>query len=146
MKTDDQNNQRQDRQAQANRLVDDYKGRLSPYVKAMKERGYFGEAMKLKAQQDAQVQNQNQQSESSQTQHAQQGQAKPVAPVNPKIGIDPVVSNPGKPTDLNHGLDLPSGDYLSVSKEVAPDDSDQNSQAVDVTAGVKPKPANNVKV
>ena len=135
-----------EQQKKADNLVADYKVRLSPYVEAMKKRGYFGEAMKLKAQQDAQVQNQNQQSESSQTQHAQQGQAKPVAPVNPKIGIDPVVSNPGKPTDLNHGLDLPSGDYLSVSKEVAPDDSDQISQAVDVTAGVKPKPANNVKV
>ena len=146
MKTDDQNNQRQDRQAQADRLVDDYKGRLSPYVKAMKQRGYFGEAMKLQAQQNAQIQNQNQQSQSSQTQHAQQGQAKPVAPVNPKIGIDPVVSNPGKPTDLNHGLDLPSGDYLSVSKEVEPDDSDQSSRAPDVKSAVRPKPASNVQV
>ena len=128
-------------QKKADSLVEDYKGRLSPYVKAMKERGYFGEAMKLQAQQQAQVQSQNQQSENTQTQQAKQGEAKPVAPVSPKIGIDPAVANPGKPTDLNHGLDLPSGDYLSVSKEVKPDESDQGSRAPDVSSAVRPKPA-----
>ena len=39
----------------ADGLVSDYK-RLAPYVKAMKDRGVFGEAIKLKAQQDAQQQ------------------------------------------------------------------------------------------
>ena len=130
-------------QAKADNLVEDYKGRLNPYVKAMKQRGYFGEAMKLQAQQQAQVQNQNNQTENTQAQQAKQGEAKPVAPVSPKIGIDPVVANPGKPTDLNHGLDLPSGDYISVSKEVKPDDSDQESRAPDITSAVRPSPVMN---
>ena len=132
-------------QQKADDLVSDYKSRLSPYVKAMKERGYFGEAMKLQAQQQAQIQNQNNQSQSAQAQHAKQGEAKPIKPVAPKIGLDPATANPGKPSDLNHGVDLPDGDFISVAKEVTPDATDetggQGSRAPDVTAAVRPKPA-----
>lgn len=125
---------------QADALVGDFKGRLAPYIKAMKQRGYFGEAMKLKAQQQAQVQNEQYQYKDAQAQQAKQGQAKPARPIKPEIGIDPAVANPGKPSDLNHGIDLPSGDYLSVSKEVKPDGDGQESRAPDVTAAVRPKP------
>lgn len=121
-------------------LLGDFKGRLSPYIKAMKERGYFGEAVKLKAQQQAQVENEHYQYKNAHTQQAKQGQAKPARPIKPEIGIDPAVANPGKPSDLNHGVDLPSGDYLSVSKEVKPDGDSQESRAPDVTAAVRPKP------
>lgn len=137
------------RQAHANALVHDYKARLGPYVKAMKERGYFGEAMKLQAQQQAQVDAQNNESQNAQAKQAQQGDT-PVATSTANAGaqgqmgattaLDPVVSNSGMPSDLNHGVDLPSGDYLSVSKDVQPDDSSQESRAPDVTSAVRPQP------
>ena len=134
-------------QEAADNLVSDYKARLSPYVKAMKERGYFGEAMKLQAQQQAQIDHQNDKSEGAQAKQTKQASA-PVAKspqgqsmsMAPKTGLDPVAANPGMPSDLNHGVDLPDGDYLSVSKEVKPDESGQESRAPDVTAAVRPAP------
>ena len=90
-------------------LLGDFKGRLSPYIKAMKERGYFGEAVKLKAQQQAQVENEHYQYKNTHAQQAKQGQAKPARPMKPEIGIDPAIANPGKPSDLNHGVDLQVG-------------------------------------
>lgn len=138
-------------QAQAHALVHDFKARLSPYVKAMKERGYFGEAMKLAAQQQAQNDAANAESQSAQAKQAHQADT-PTATSTANAGaqgqmgattaLDPVVSNSGMPSDLNHGIDLPSGDYLSVSKDVQPDSSDQaTSRAPDVTAAVRPQPA-----
>ena len=56
---------------QANDLVDDYKARLSPYVSAMKDRGYFGEAIKLQAQQKNQGQVQNDQTHKPQADQLQ---------------------------------------------------------------------------
>ena len=70
------------KEEKAEGLVNDYKSRLSPYVNAMKDRGYFGEAMKLKVQQQNQGQIQNQESQQAQAKQADQaspqGQACPV--------------------------------------------------------------------
>ena len=70
-----------DAKEKANALVGDYKARLNPYVKAMKERGYFGEALKLQAQQDAKVNSENAQAKDTNgqanKQPAPQGQQLP---------------------------------------------------------------------
>lgn len=119
----------------ADGLVTDYKARLAPYVHAMKERGYFG--AKMKAEQDAQAQLQNDKTADVVSKSGQQPVQKPMT------GADPVHTPSTKPGDLNHGLDQPDGDFMSVSKEVKPDSSDE-SRAPQVDANDRPKPASSV--
>ena len=118
---------------QADGLVSDYKKRLGPYVEAMKSRGYFGEAQKLQMQQQKQLQDQSEMT-------AGETQKKVTSTQPAMTGADPVNTTPQKPGSMNpQSVDQPDGDYLSVGKEVKPDDSDE-SNASDITAGVKPKP------
>ena len=123
----------------ADGLVSDYKERLAPYVKAMKDRGFFGEAIKLKAQQDAQ---QQLQSEKTAGENQKSGQ-QPIE--SGKTGIDPVNVTPQVPQTPGTGVDLPSGDFMSVSKEVQPDSSDQ-SRAPKIDSMGRPKPVGSVEM
>ena len=122
-------------QQKADDLVGDYKNRLSPYVKAMKDRGYFGEA----AKQQQQMQNEavNNKTSDVMAKGTAAAQDKGVQPA--QSGIDPVGSD--QSGGFNHGLDQPSGDYLSVGKEVEPDSSD-TSRAPDVSGVKRPAPVN----
>ena len=137
------NDTSKDRKAQADGMVSDYKSRLAPYVDAMKQRGYFGEAIKLKATEDAQRQVANERTSSQMTQPQTSANGKPtVKPQGtqlPMTGADPAASGQSY-GDLNHGLDQPDGDFLGVSKEVKPDSGDQ-SRAPDVASANRPKPA-----
>ncbi len=127
------NVQTEESKEQANGLVSDYKKRLGPYVEAMKSRGYFGEAQKLQMQQQKQLQDQSEMT-------AGETQKRETSTQPAMTGADPVNTTPQKPGGLNpQSVDQPDGDYLSVGKEVKPDDSDE-SNAPDITAGVKPKP------
>jgi len=122
----------------ADGLVNDYKARLSPYVNAMKERGYFGEALKLKAQQQNQGQMQN-----DQTQKSQAGQAKQASPNGQQpaqTGTEGNVAGMGDLADssVKTGGDGLDGDFLSIQSDVA---TDPTSSAPDVAGATRPAPA-----
>ena len=120
-------------QQKADKLVGDYKNRLSPYVKAMKDRGYFGEAARQQQQQQNDMVNDKTSDVMAKGTAATQN--KGVQPA--QTGIDPVGSDSSG--GFNHGLDQPSGDYLSVGKEVEPDSS-ETSRAPDVAGANRPAP------
>ena len=123
---------------QANQLKNDYKQRLSPYVNAMKERGYFGEAMKLKVQQQNQAQVQNHETEKPQAQQAKQ--ATPNGQQPAQAGTDGNLAGMGKLADpsVKTGGDGLDGDFLSIQSDVATDPTDR---APDVAGATRPAPA-----
>ena len=138
------NDNSSDRKAQADGMVSDYKSRLKPYVEAMKARGYFGEAAKLKATQHAQFQVQDEKTGaagSAQPQTSASGRPtqKPQGTQLPMTGADPAAPQQSNGS-LNHGIDQPDGDFISVSKEVKPDSSEVN-RAPQAAAAARPKPA-----
>ena len=123
---------------QATQLKNDYKQRLSPYVNAMKERGYFGEAMKLQAQQQNQAQVQNQETEKPQAQQAKQ--ATPNGQQPAQTGTEGNIAGMGKLADpsVKTGGDGIDGDFLSIQSDVA---TDPTSRAPDVASATRPAPA-----
>ena len=118
----------------ADALVGDYKARLNPYVKAMKQRGYFGEAAKLQAKQQAEVSSQDGQAKNTNSQADKQPTPQGQQPA--KVGIDSGLTDHNQKTGGN-GLD---GDFLSISSDVAPDPTDQESRAPDVMGAKRPSP------
>ena len=126
------------KEEKAEGLVNDYKSRLSPYVNAMKDRGYFGEAMKLKVQQQNQGQIQNQ--ESQQAQAKQADQASPQGQQPAQSGVDGNIAGMGKLADpsVKTGGDGIDGDFLSIQSDVA---TDPTSRAPDVASATRPAPA-----
>ena len=122
----------------ANALVSDYKARLSPYVKAMKERGYFGERLKLEAQQQTQVESQNNQTKDTNAQAAKQPAPQGQQPA--KTGMDSGLADHNQKTG-GDGLD---GDFLSINSDIKPDATDQGSRAPDVAGATRPMPVDSV--
>ena len=120
---------------QANDLVDDYKARLSPYVSAMKDRGYFGEAIKLQAQQKNQGQVQNDQTHKPQADQAQQ--AAPNGQQPAQTGTDGNTAGLGGLADssVKTGGDGLDGDFLSIDSDIATDPTDN---APDVAGATRP--------
>lgn len=120
---------------QANDLVDDYKARLSPYVSAMKDRGYFGEAIKLQAQQKNQGQVQNDQTHKPQADQAQQ--AAPNGQQPAQAGTDGNTAGLGGLADssVKTGGDGLDGDFLSIDSDIATDPTDN---APDVAGATRP--------
>ena len=127
-------------QEKADALVSDYKARLNPYVKAMKQRGYFGEAAKLQAQQKAEVAGQDSQAKDTNAQPKQQPTPQGQQPA--KTGMESGLTDHNQKTG-GDGLD---GDFLSINSDVAPDPTDQQSRAPDIAAAVRPKPAESLKL
>ena len=123
---------------QANDLVDDYKARLGPYVSAMKDRGYFGEAIKLQAQQKNQGQVQNNQTHKPQADQAQQ--AAPNGQQPAQAGTDGNTAGLGGLADssVKTGGDGLDGDFLSIDSDIATDPTDN---APDVAGATRPAPA-----
>jgi len=119
---------------QANDLLVDYKQRLSPYVKAMKERGYFGVAAEKQAQLQAQGESQNTQAQQGQAQQAKQPAPQGQQPA--KTGVDTGLFDHNQTTGGN-GLD---GDFLSINADVAPDSTDVENRAPDVAGATRPTP------
>lgn len=121
---------------QANQLKNDYRQRLSPYVDAMKARGYFGEAMKL--QQQGQLQEQNQETQKPQAQQA--AQAVPNGKQPAQAGTEGNVAGMGDLADSNvkTGGDGLDGDFLSIQSDVATDPTDRGP---DVAGATRPAPA-----
>jgi hypothetical protein len=121
----------------ADGLVNDYKSRLSPYVNAMKERGYFGQAMKL--QQQGQLQEQNQETQKPQEQQA--AQAVPNGKQPAQSGTEGNVAGLGDLAESSRktGGDGIDGDFLSINSDVATDPT--SSRAPDVAGATRPAPA-----
>ena len=115
-------------QEKADALVGRFKDRLSPYVNAMKSRGYFGEAVKLQQQQMAQGgsnTNQPQQSQAGQQQQkAPQGQQ----PRQPSAGLGNAAKGLMDPSHKSGGNGI-DGDYLSINTDVKPDSTNTTSAA-----------------
>ena len=133
---------------QANELVFDYKQRLSPYIKSMKERGYFGEAAKQQKAQEQAAAGESQQAKpqqlpKTQTPQGQVAQGQQPAQVNTETQkAQQDLMNPQQTTGGN-GID---GDFLSIQSDVAPDPTDSDSgsatsRAPDIAAAKRPKPA-----
>ena len=122
-------------QEKADALVADYKERLGPYVSAMKERGYFGEAMKLQAQQQNQTQVQNQETQKPQAQQA--GQAAPNHQQPAQSGTDKNTAGLTSP-DVKTGGDGLDGDFLSIQSDIETDPFDRGP---DVAGATRPAPA-----
>ena len=125
-------------QEKADALLSDYKDRLSPYVKAMKQRGYFGEAAKLQAQQDAKVNSENAQAQNTNGQANKQPAPQGQQPA--KTGMDSGLADHNQKTG-GDGLD---GDFLSINSDIKPDATDQGSRAPDVAGATRPMPVDSV--
>ncbi len=123
---------------QANQLKNDYRQRLSPYVDAMKQRGYFGEAMKLQVQQQNQAQLQNQDTQQPQAKQAKQ--ATPNGQQPAQTGTQGNVAGMGDLANSNvkTGGDGIDGDFLSIQSDVATDPTDRGP---DVASATRPAPA-----
>ena len=127
-----------DAKDKANALVGEYKARLNPYVKAMKQRGYFGEAAKLQAKQQAEVASKD--GETKDTNSQANKQPAPQGQQPAKTGMDSGLLDHNQKTGGN-GLD---GGFLSINAEVKPDATDvteSGSRAPDIASAVRPTPS-----